>query len=169
ARARVDSQVAAAELTREEPARPGDAAAQVEHRDARSDAGAPCERANLAGAHEALLLDVVARLVGRLARAPQRLDERTALVLPHEAVTNRTTTRAVVRFGWSTAEHCCGPRRGRWPEPPPSSCCSRRSRTPSGSEAPAGSWGEHRGSCSTRRSRVRFGGTQPRGSARPDG
>src|SRR5262249_5422814 len=68
ARARVDADVAAAELPREVPTRTGDAAAQVEHGDAPRDAGALAELPDLARAHEALLLDELAGLVGCLPR-----------------------------------------------------------------------------------------------------
>ena len=86
ARARVDPEVAAAELARQEPTRPGDPAAQVEDGDAAADCRPLGERPDLPRAHETLLLDVLAGLVGRLMGSPQRLDERTTLVLPHGLV-----------------------------------------------------------------------------------
>ena len=84
ARAVVDSQVAAAQLPRDEPPRPGHSAAEVEHGHPAGDAGPLRQRADLPGAHEALLLDVLARGVGRLPGSLQGLDERNALVLPHD-------------------------------------------------------------------------------------
>jgi hypothetical protein len=83
ARAGVDSQVAAAERARDEASGSRHAAADVQHRDARRDAGPLREIADLAGAHEALLLHVLARRVRALAGAPQRLHEAVALVLLH--------------------------------------------------------------------------------------
>jgi hypothetical protein len=41
------------------------------------------EGSDLAGAHETLLLDVLARVEGRDTRLLKRLDERKAHVLPH--------------------------------------------------------------------------------------
>ena len=91
ARARVDSDVAAAELPRDEPTRSGDSAAQVEHGNAGRDARALRERPDLPGTHEALLLDVLARVVGCLPGSPQGLVERASLVLLHGLATNRCT------------------------------------------------------------------------------
>ena len=91
ARARVDSDVAAAELPRDEPTRSGDSAAQVEHGDAGRDARARRECPDLPGTHEALLLDVLARVVGRLPGLPQGMVERASLVLLHRLATNRCT------------------------------------------------------------------------------
>ena len=47
------------------------------------------QRPDLAGAHEALLLDVLAGRVGRHPGSPQGLDERRALVLLHGLATTR--------------------------------------------------------------------------------
>ena len=120
----VDAKVAAAELARDEPSRPGDATAEVEHRHPRADAGPLRQRPDLAGAHEALLLDVLARRVGRLAGSPQGPHERLALVLPHgcpilmpstivdlvrppDVRVNRTAAFTVVPFTWLRAEARC--------------------------------------------------------------
>jgi len=89
--ARVDSDVAAAELPRDEPTRSGDSAAEVEHGNSGRDARALRERPNLPGTHEALLLDPLARVVGRLPGPPQGMVERASLVLRHRLATNRCT------------------------------------------------------------------------------
>ena len=89
ARAEVHAQVAAAQLPREEPPGPGDAAADVQHADAGADAGPRRQGADLARGHEALLPDELARAVRRRADAVQRPVERRAVVLPHRAARTR--------------------------------------------------------------------------------
>jgi hypothetical protein len=84
ARAGVHPQVGAAQLAREEPPRPGDAAAQVQHRDSGGDAGPHRQGPDLAGRHEALLPDELAGRVRRRACAVQRPVERRPVVLPHD-------------------------------------------------------------------------------------
>src|SRR5262249_29050787 len=68
-----------------------------------ADARAHGQRADLARGHEALLPGELARLVGRLARAPQRPVERRALVLPHglepNAVRKRSRKEAIGQTG----------------------------------------------------------------------
>ena len=96
ARALVDPKVVAAQLARDEASRPRDAAAQVEHRGAGCDAGPLRERSNLARAHEALLLHVLTRRVGRHPGPLQRHDERHAVILLHGVITNRFTASTVV-------------------------------------------------------------------------
>ena len=86
ARAGVHSQVGAAQLAREEPPWPGDAAAQVQHRDPGADAGLHRQGPDLARAHEALLPDELAGGVRRHARAVQCPVERRAIVLPHPPI-----------------------------------------------------------------------------------
>ena len=103
ARTRVDAEVAAVELSGQEPSRPGDSAAHVEDGSAGNNAGALGEGPDLARAHETLLLDVLSGSVSRLTRVLQRLDERTSLVLRH-AQRNRRTRSSVLHSGWSKAK-----------------------------------------------------------------
>jgi hypothetical protein len=93
ARARVDADVRAAQLAHEEPAGPGDAAAQVEHRDAGTDARLHRQRPDLGGRHEALLPDELARRERRQAGGVQGPVERRAVVLPHRRASCRTGRR----------------------------------------------------------------------------
>ena len=88
----VHPQIGAAQLPGDEPPGPGDAAAQVEHGDPGRDAGPARQRPDLAGAHEALLLDELAGGVRRHAGSPQGLDERSALVLLHGRSTRTQLT-----------------------------------------------------------------------------
>ena len=79
----VHPEVGATQFLGDEPSRPRDAAAQVEHRDPAGDAGLNSEGPDLAGAHEALLLDEFAGGERRHASSLQGLGERSALVLFH--------------------------------------------------------------------------------------
>ena len=103
ARAEVHAQVGAAQLPREEPPGPGDAAPQVEHPDPGADAGPRREVPDLAGGHEALLPDELAGGVRRRAGALQGLLERRAVVLPHRdgpnAVRKRSRNAAIGQTG----------------------------------------------------------------------
>ena len=83
ARAGVHAEVGAGQLAHQEAPGPGDAAAQVQHRYARADAGLHRQRPDLAGGHEAFLADELAGGVRRHARAVQRPLERRAVVLSH--------------------------------------------------------------------------------------
>ena len=95
ARARVHAQVHAAQLPREETPGPADAAAQVQHADPGADADLHRQGPDLAGGHEALLLDELAGRVRRHSRAPQRPVERHAVVLAHEPNAVRKRSRNV--------------------------------------------------------------------------
>ena len=81
--AEVHPQIGATQLPSDEPPRPGNSAAQVQHGDPGGNAGPTRQGPNLAGAHEALLLDELARGIRRHAGSLERLDERSALVLLH--------------------------------------------------------------------------------------
>jgi ubiquinone/menaquinone biosynthesis C-methylase UbiE len=79
----VDPEVVATQLPRDEAPRPGDAAAQVQHRDARADARLSRQRQDFAGAHEALLFDELAGRIRPDPGPPEGTHEGSALVLPH--------------------------------------------------------------------------------------
>ncbi len=83
ARARVHTEVGAAQLRGDVASRPRHAAAQVEDGDPRPDAGPPRQRQDLAGPHEALLAHELAGRVRRHTRPLQRPVEGRALVLLH--------------------------------------------------------------------------------------
>ena len=145
ARARVDSDVAAAELPREEPARPGDAAAQVEHGDAGRDARPLRERPDLPRAHEALLLDVLAGVVGRLPGSPQglgRTDRARPASRPRHKPMHGThgTSLTDVR----ARSNAAGGSRPADGAGLPSCCSWPRLRRRSAWDAPAGSSGPRR-------------------------
>src|SRR5262249_18535315 len=89
----VHAEVVAAQLPRDQPPRAGRAAAHVQHRHARADAGLCRQRADLAGGHEALLPGELARGVRRHPRPPQCPLERGTLVLPHEPKASRKRSR----------------------------------------------------------------------------
>jgi hypothetical protein len=91
ARARVHAQIRATQLSGDEPAGPGDSAAQVQHGDPRRDARPPSQGPNLCGAHEALLLDELARGVRGRAGALQGLDEWSAVLVHGFAARTRLT------------------------------------------------------------------------------
>ena len=90
----IDPQVATPQLPRDQPPRPTDPAAQVEHGGAVGDAGLPGQRPDLAGAHEALLVDVLARGVRRLLRSPEGLEVGRGRVLAHISTACGRTARA---------------------------------------------------------------------------
>jgi hypothetical protein len=94
ARAGVHAQVDAAQLPREETPGPGDAAAQVQHRDPGADADLHRQGPDLAGGHEALLPDKLAGGVRRHARAVQGPVERRAVILPHGAPPSARVSRS---------------------------------------------------------------------------
>src|SRR3954451_1810673 len=81
--AEVHPEIGAAEVSGDEASGPGDSAAQVQHGDAGCDAGSIRQRSNLAGAHEALLVDELAGGIRRRARLAEGRDERSAFVLLH--------------------------------------------------------------------------------------
>jgi hypothetical protein len=81
--AQIHPQIGATQFPRDEPAGPGNPATQVQHGDPACDAGPTRKVHDLAGAHQALLLDELARGVRRHPGSLQRLDERRALVLLH--------------------------------------------------------------------------------------
>ena len=91
----VHPQIGATQLPSDEPSGPGNAAAEVEHGDPGCDAGLHRQRPDLCGAHEALLLDELARGVRRHAGSLQGLNERSALVLFH----GRSTRTQLTIFG----------------------------------------------------------------------
>src|SRR6185312_3870107 len=100
--ARVDTEVVAAEPPRQETAGACDSTAQVEHPDAWADAGPFRQAADLGGAYEALLLDVLAGAEGRLLSGTQGLDEHAAVVPAHGLAANRCMPRTVVSCGCSS-------------------------------------------------------------------
>ncbi len=113
----VHPQIGAAQLPGDEPSRPGDSAAEVEHRDPGCDAGPARQGPNLAGAHEALLLDELAGGIRRHAGSLEGPDERRALVLPHgcpTADTEPSPRRSAGAAGTSRSRRAgCHPRPGR--------------------------------------------------------
>src|SRR5206468_3078325 len=83
ARAVVDAEIGAAQLLDDEPARAGNPAAELQHRHPGTDAGVTRQREDLSSAHEALLLDELARGVCGDTGSLKRPHERTAVVLSH--------------------------------------------------------------------------------------
>lgn len=79
----VDPEVVAAHLPGDEAPGTADAAAQIQHRDARADARLTRQRPNFTGAHEALLFDVLAGRIRADSRPLEGTDEGGALVLLH--------------------------------------------------------------------------------------
>src|SRR5262249_7063318 len=125
----VDTDVAAPQRTGEVPSRPRDPAAEVEDARSLADPRAPAELEDLAGAHEALLSDVVAGCVCRLTGA-----------LECGRTGNQFARLTVPSDGWPRPDDCwslCSPawRRSHW--------CSQGARRPSTSE-PRDGWREPR-------------------------
>src|SRR6476620_4437108 len=83
ARAEVHPQIGATQFPGDEPSGTRNSAAQVQHGDPGCDPGLTRQRQNLAGAHEALLLDELAGRLRRHAPWPEAPEERSAIVLLH--------------------------------------------------------------------------------------
>lgn len=79
----VDPEVVAAHLPGDEAPGAADAAAQIQHRDARADARLTGQLPNFTGAHEALLFDVLAGGIRADSRPLEGTNEGGALVLLH--------------------------------------------------------------------------------------
>jgi hypothetical protein len=87
----------AAQRLSDEPSWPGNSAAQVEHGNTGRDAGLNRQGLDIFGAHEALLLDELARGVRRHAGSLERPDERSALILLHGRSTPKPVTISAPR------------------------------------------------------------------------